>query len=119
MVSVYKIKMLKSGAQQLNSDLVMKMIDDLVAADKDKNQMVDEKEAMGQLMQWIKQGLGQVLAAWDYLFSVPMALNDAVEVVDQVMFGTLQGIMEGDFDINKIVDQIQGTNFEDLMKGDL
>lgn len=65
LVSVYKIKMLKTGAKQMNSDLVFKMIDDLVAADKDKNQMVDEKEAMGQLMQWSKWGLTQVLAAWD------------------------------------------------------
>lgn len=111
--------MLKTGAKQLNSDLVLKMIDDLVAADRDKNQMIDEKEAMGQLMQWSKWGLTQVLAAWDYLFSVPMALNDAVEILDQLMFGTLQGIMDGEFDVNKIVDQIQNTNLEDLMKGDL
>lgn len=37
LISVYKIKMLKSGAQYLNSELVLKMIDDLVAADRDKN----------------------------------------------------------------------------------
>jgi len=50
---------------------------------------------------------------------VPVSLNDTVDLIDQFMFGTLQGIMEGDFDMNTIVDKIQSTNFEDLMKDDL
>lgn len=81
--------------------------------------MVDEKEAMGFLLQWSKWGLAQVLAAWDYLFAASMTIDGTVQMLDQVMFGTLQGLMEGDFDVNKIVEQVQNTNLEDLMKGDL
>lgn len=117
MISVYKIKMLKTGAQYLQSDLVLKIIDDLVASDRDKNQMVDEKESMGFLMQWGKWGMGQVLAAWDQLFSMSMNVDSTVELLDQVMFGTLQGIMEGDYNVNSLVEQIQNANVEDIMSG--
>lgn len=57
--------------------------------------MVDEKEAMGFLLQWSKWGLAQVLAAWDYLFAASMTIDGTVQMLDQVMFGTLQGLMEG------------------------
>ena len=79
--------------------------------------MVDEKESMGFLMQWGKWGMGQVLAAWDQLFSMSMNVDSTVELLDQVMFGTLQGIMEGDYNVNSLVEQIQNANVEDIMSG--
>jgi len=36
-ISIYKVKMLKSGASYLNNAMVNKILDDIVAADTNKN----------------------------------------------------------------------------------
>jgi len=46
-----------------------------------------------------------------------MNVDGTVELLDQVMFGTLQGIMEGDYNVNSLVEQIQNANVEDIMSG--
>jgi len=47
----------------MKSELLNKFIDDMSSADKDKNYMVDEKEAMGFLLNWTQWILNQISIA--------------------------------------------------------
>jgi len=50
---------------------------------------------------------------------VPISVESSVDIIDQVLFGTLQGLFDGEYDLNTMVDQLQNTNLEDLMKTEL
>lgn len=81
--------------------------------------MIDEKEAMQFVVKWAKWGLQQVLGAWDYLFQAQVDENSVANFVDELIFGSLQGLIEGDFDLGKIADELGNVDMGDMFKGDL
>mmetsp|Transcript_62544 Transcript_62544/g.135528 ORF Transcript_62544/g.135528 Transcript_62544/m.135528 type:complete len:91 (+) Transcript_62544:971-1243(+) len=90
-----------------------------MSADSDKNYMIDEKEAMSFFLKWSKWGLNQVLAAWDYIFSSDVTEKEAVNFLDEVVFGNLQGLFDGSLDLSKITEELGSMDIDSMMKGDL
>jgi len=39
--------------------------------------------------------------------------------VDELVFGNLQGLLESDLDLTKIIDDLGGADIDSLFKGDL
>jgi len=81
--------------------------------------MIDEREAMTFLLDWTKWGLNQVLVAWDFMFTTKVDENAIVDLLDDFVFGNLQGVLDNDMDLSKIMDDLGGADIDSLFRGDL
>lgn len=41
------------------------------------------------------------------------------KLVDEIVFGSLQGMLDGNLDLGKIAEELSNVDMDNLMKGDL
>jgi len=53
------------------------------------------------------------------MFTTKIDENSFADLVDDFIFGNLQGVLDNDIDFSKIIDDMGGADIDSLFRGDL